>query len=111
MAGLYEKQAVHGSGKTARFERGRRSRSHRIAAGPFFQNTPFHAVAEMLREFLSWRGKESADEQLTQLESALDLAGIEPTDAVPLIAPLLNLPTPAKYPSLRFHPSSSVGDC
>ena len=27
------------------------------AAGPFFQNTPFYAVTEMLRELLAWRGR------------------------------------------------------
>jgi class 3 adenylate cyclase len=72
------------------------------AAGPFFQNTPFHPVTEMLREFLASRRDESADEQLTQLESALELAGIKPAEAIPLIAPLLNLSTPAKYPALAL---------
>src|SRR5262249_49458171 len=55
------------------------------AAGPFFQNTPFHPVTEMFREFLM-RGDESADEQLTQLQSALDLAEIRHPEALPLIA-------------------------
>ena len=74
------------------------------AAGAFFQNTPFYPVTEMLREFLAWRGDESADEQLTQLESALNLAGIKPAQALPLIASLLNLQTPAKYPPLALFP-------
>ena len=43
------------------------------AAGPFFQNTPFFAVTEMLRELLAWRGAESAEEQLGQLEARLEL--------------------------------------
>jgi len=68
------------------------------AAGPFFQNTPFYAVTEMLREFLAWRGDDSAEEQLTQLETRLELAGLKPAEALPLIAPLLNLPIPAEYP-------------
>ncbi len=68
------------------------------AAGAFFQNTPFYAVTEMLRELLAWRGDESAEEQLTQLETRLVLAGLKPAEAIPLIAPLLNLPMPAKYP-------------
>jgi len=74
------------------------------AAGPFFQNTPFHPVTEMLRAFLAWRGDESADEQLAQLESALNLAGIKSAEALPLIAPLLNLSTPARYPVLTLSP-------
>jgi class 3 adenylate cyclase len=68
------------------------------AAGVFFQNTPFYAVTEMLRELSAWRGDESAEEQLTQLETRLALAGLKPAEALPLIAPLLNLPIPAKYP-------------
>ena len=68
------------------------------AAGAFFQNTPFYAVSEMLRVLLAWRGNESAEEQLAQLEARLELAGLKPSEALPLIAPLLNLPLPARYP-------------
>src|SRR6202171_2516191 len=68
------------------------------AAGAFFQNTPFYAVTEMLRELLAWRGDESAEEQLTQLETRLELAGLKTAEALPLIAPLLNLPIPTEYP-------------
>ncbi|MGA8569485.1 MAG: AAA family ATPase, partial [Candidatus Binataceae bacterium] len=68
------------------------------AAGAFFQNTPFYAVSEMLRVLLAWRGNESAEKQLAQLEARLELAGLKPSEALPLIAPLLNLPLPARYP-------------
>src|SRR6266478_5197724 len=74
------------------------------AAGAFYQNTPFYAVTEMLRELLAWRGDESAEEQLAQLETRLELAGLKPADALPLIAPLLNLPLPAKYPPSALSP-------
>jgi class 3 adenylate cyclase/tetratricopeptide (TPR) repeat protein len=74
------------------------------AAGAFFQNTPFYAVTEMLRELLAWRGDESAEEQVAQLETRLELAGLKPAEALPLIAPLLNLPIPAKYPPLSLSP-------
>ena len=73
-------------------------------AGAFYQNTPFYAVTEMLREFVAWRGDESAEEQLTQLESALELAGLKPAEALPLIAPLLNLPIPPRYPPSPLSP-------
>ena len=72
------------------------------AAGAFFQNTPFYAVTEMLRELLAWRGDESAEEQLAQLETRLELAGLKPAEALPLIAPLLSLPLPAKYQPLSL---------
>ena len=50
------------------------------AAGAFFQNTPFYAVSEMLRVLLAWRGNESAEEQLAQLEARLELAGLKPAE-------------------------------
>ena len=74
------------------------------AAAPFFQNTPFYLVAEMLRELLAWRGDEPAEEQLAQLEAALVMAGLQPAEAIPLITPLLNLPIPVKYPRSPLPP-------
>ena len=74
------------------------------AAGAFFQNTPFYTVTEMLRELLAWRGNESAEEQLAKLETRLGFAGLKPAEALPLIAPLLNLPMPAKYRPLSLSP-------
>jgi class 3 adenylate cyclase/tetratricopeptide (TPR) repeat protein len=74
------------------------------ATGAFFQNTPFYAVTEMLRELLAWHSDESAEEQLTQLEIRLELAGLKPAEALPLIAPLLNLPLSAKYPPSPLSP-------
>jgi predicted ATPase len=38
------------------------------------------------------------EDQLPQLESALLDVGLKPEEAIPLIAPLLNLPVSAKYP-------------
>ena len=92
------------------------------AAAPFYQNTPFYPISEVLRQ-LVWEqsldrlgdylhelqiknknaGRENAlgedhpDEPLAQLQSRLVLAGLKPAEAIPLIAPLLNLPIPAKY--------------
>jgi tetratricopeptide (TPR) repeat protein len=74
------------------------------AAGAFYQNTPFYPVAEMLREFLVWRANEPAEAQLGQMESSLELAGLKSAEALPLIAPLLNLPIPAKYPPSPLSP-------
>src|SRR5262249_15350721 len=38
------------------------------------------------------------EEQLAQLESALVMAGLNPSEAIPLIVPLVNIELPAKYP-------------
>src|SRR6266581_1253238 len=71
---------------------------------PVFQNTPFHPVEDMLRQGSAWRGDESAAERLQELERALELAGMRLPEAVPLVAPLLNLPVPAQYPPLLASP-------
>ena len=74
------------------------------AAAPSFQNTPFYPVAELLRQ-LTLPGDGQADaEQLTHLEPQLTSAGLKPAEAIPLIAPLLNLPVPPKYAPLPYSP-------
>ena len=70
-------------------------------AGAFFQNTPFYPVTEMLRQML---GEIPAENQLAQLETRLQLAGLNPAEAIPLIAPLLNLPLPQDYPPSTLSP-------
>jgi predicted ATPase/class 3 adenylate cyclase len=80
------------------------------AAAPFFENTPFHAIAELLRRLVEQaplpttdgrtgdgEAKLDTDERMARLESALLLAGLKPAEAIPLIAPLLNLPALGKY--------------
>jgi class 3 adenylate cyclase len=67
-------------------------------------NTPFQAVIQILDQGLGWRGDESKEERVVQLERALELVGLKLGEAVPLIAEMLNLPIPAKYPPLMFAP-------
>ena len=73
------------------------------AAAPSFQNTPFYPVAELLRQFVK-SGGEPENDQLAQLEPRLIAAGLKPAEAIPLIAPLLNLPVPEKFASLSYSP-------
>ena len=74
------------------------------AGEPFFENTPFHAVTQILDQGLGWRGDESKEERLSRLERSLELAGMKLSEAVPLIAEMLSLPIPEKYPPLMFAP-------
>ena len=74
------------------------------AGEPFFENTPFHAVTQILDQGLGWRGDESKEERLSRLERSLELAGMKLGEAVPLIAEMLSLPIPEKYPPLMFAP-------
>jgi len=67
-------------------------------------STPFYPIAELLRQLAVPRGGEIADGQLTQLEPRLASAGLNPAEAIPLIAPLLNLAIPAEYPPLAYSP-------
>ncbi len=74
------------------------------AAGAFSQNTPFFPIAEMLRHALRSRGAESEPEQFAQLEAVIKRAGLKSYEAVPLIASLVDVSVPAKYPPSPLSP-------
>jgi class 3 adenylate cyclase len=74
------------------------------ATAPFFQNTPFYAVADMLQQSFQWHASHNVEQRLATLEASLGLAGLDPNEAVPLIAPLLELPVGDKYPPLSLAP-------
>jgi len=74
------------------------------AGEQLFQSTPFHAVTQILDQGLSWRGDETPEERVTQLERTLERAGLKVSEAVPLILEMLRLPIPDKYPALMFAP-------
>jgi predicted ATPase len=59
-------------------------------------------VTQILKQGLGWRGDETPEERVALLERNLELAGVKLGEAVPLIAELLNLPIPEKYPLLTF---------
>ena len=93
------------------------------ATAPFYQNTPFYPVADLLRQ-LVWEqsldrldeylrelqnhegmsGKQRGDQQLDQLQAGLVSAGLTPAEALPLIAPLLHLPLSAQYAPSSLSP-------
>jgi class 3 adenylate cyclase/tetratricopeptide (TPR) repeat protein len=72
------------------------------ATAPFFQNTPFYAVADMMQQSFHWEASHTVDQRLASLEASLVLAGLDPDEAVPLIAPLLELPVGTRYPPLSM---------
>jgi class 3 adenylate cyclase/tetratricopeptide (TPR) repeat protein len=65
--------------------------------GPLFENTPLYAISEMLKQGFALRG-DSAEERLKALEDSLRLASLKTEQALPLVAPLLELPVPEQYP-------------
>jgi predicted ATPase/class 3 adenylate cyclase len=74
------------------------------AGSPYFQNTPLYPIADMLQQGFAQRGDGSDAARLSELERDVERAGLKPTEAVPLIAPLLNLPVGEKYPPLLLSP-------
>ena len=75
------------------------------------QSTPFYAVAEMLRQGIGARGGEAAETLLELLAISLEAAGLRAKDALPLIAPLLNLSVPKNYPPVPAVPEEHDGGC
>jgi class 3 adenylate cyclase/tetratricopeptide (TPR) repeat protein len=71
---------------------------------PFFQNTPFFAVSGMLQQSFQWEATQNAEQRLNALEASLALAGLNPAETAPLIAPLLELPAGERYPPLSISP-------
>jgi class 3 adenylate cyclase/tetratricopeptide (TPR) repeat protein len=70
----------------------------------FFENTPFHAVTQMLDQVVGWRGDDSGEERVSRLERALERAEMKLGEAVPLIVEMVNLPIPSKYPPVLLAP-------
>jgi class 3 adenylate cyclase/tetratricopeptide (TPR) repeat protein len=74
------------------------------ATAPFFRNTPFYAIADMLQQSFHWDASHDVDQRLAALQASLGLAGLDPNEAVPLIAPLLELPVGTRYPPMSMAP-------
>jgi class 3 adenylate cyclase len=74
------------------------------AGEQFFENSPFHALSEMLSQWLQPQGATDSEEQLERLERALASAGLKLDEAMPLIAELLQLPVGERYPALTMTP-------
>lgn len=70
----------------------------------FCEGTPFHVVIQMLDQRLGARGEASKEQRVSRLERALQLTGMDLGEAVPLIAEIMHLPAPEKYPPLMLTP-------
>lgn len=74
------------------------------ACDQFLQNTPFHPVIEMLRQAFPFQPEDSTERRLQVLEAAMEVSGLGAAEAVPLVAPLLDLTLPVSYPRLPAPP-------
>jgi predicted ATPase len=67
------------------------------AGSAYHQHSPSYVVSDLLQQAFAWQGEESAAARLDALATALQLAGLNPADTVPLVAPLLSLPVPPEH--------------
>jgi class 3 adenylate cyclase/tetratricopeptide (TPR) repeat protein len=68
------------------------------------ENSPFHAITEMLEQWLELNAGTNVGEHIDHLERALALAGLKVAEAAPLIGGLLQLPLGERYPPLTLTP-------
>jgi hypothetical protein len=71
----------------------------------YYQNTALYPLTEFFQRVLQWQQHETPDEKLGKLERTLSQYRRSLEETVPLFAPLLALPLPAKrYPPLNLSP-------
>ena len=71
---------------------------------PYAQQSPLHPVIAHLHRLLRWRPDDTPAEKLGVLEETLAASGLALPEVVPLIATLLSLPLPERYPLLTLTP-------
>ncbi len=70
----------------------------------FMQSTSFHPVTEMLHQGLGWLPEDTPARRIEILEETLKGVELRPEEGVPLLAPLLELQVPPRYPPLLTSP-------
>jgi class 3 adenylate cyclase/DNA-binding winged helix-turn-helix (wHTH) protein/predicted ATPase len=71
---------------------------------PYYQNTALYPVVAHLQQLLRFNREETAEDMLGKLEEVLAPYGFALEEVVPLLAVLLSLPPPARYPLLTLTP-------
>jgi predicted ATPase/class 3 adenylate cyclase len=71
---------------------------------PYYQHTALYPVVTHLQLLLQLNREENAAERLRKLEAVLAPYGLPLQEVVPLLAELLSLPLPARYPALTLTP-------
>jgi predicted ATPase len=70
---------------------------------PYYQNSAFYPVIDLLQRVLQLQREDSAKEKLDKLEGALAHYHMSQPDIVPLLASLLSLPLPEHYAPLMLN--------
>jgi class 3 adenylate cyclase/predicted ATPase len=71
---------------------------------PYYQNTALYPLVTHLQRLLRFTRQDTSEEMLDKLEAALAAYGFPLEELVPLLAVLLSLPLPARYPPLTLTP-------
>jgi predicted ATPase len=75
-----------------------------LRCSPYHTNSAFYPVIDHLQRLLHWRRDVSPAARLTTLEEAVQAARLPLEEAVPLMAALLAVPLPERYPPLTLSP-------
>ncbi len=70
----------------------------------YYQNSALYPIIDHLERLLEVKRQDSHQQKLNKLEKILETYGFPVQDTVPLIASLLSIPLPDKYPSLNLTP-------
>jgi class 3 adenylate cyclase/predicted ATPase len=71
---------------------------------PYTQGSAFHPLIELLEQGLGLKQDDDPETKLRRLEGGIERANLSVANVVPLIAALLLLPLPERYPPLRQSP-------
>jgi class 3 adenylate cyclase/tetratricopeptide (TPR) repeat protein len=71
---------------------------------PYYQNSPLYPVIDLFQRLLQLQREDSPEAKLGKLEGALVHYHMSLPDMVPLLASLLSLPLPERYPPLTLSP-------
>ena len=71
---------------------------------PYYQNSALYPLIELLSRVLHWSREDASEEKLQKLEQTLAQHRLALPDVVPLVASLLLLPLPERYPPLTLSP-------
>ncbi len=71
---------------------------------PYTQGSAFHPLIELMEQGLGIQAGDDPETKLARLEAGLAAAGFLIPEVAPLLAPLLSLPLPDRYPPLQFSP-------
>jgi class 3 adenylate cyclase/tetratricopeptide (TPR) repeat protein len=72
----------------------------------YHQGTALHPVAELLERVLVFTEQDGERERIEKLARGLHFSGFDPSETLPLVAPLLSLPSTDDYPALALSPEA-----